>query len=280
VLAALTLAIGGVLWMGDRAGARIKGTSPAALSAISAYSSIGIEFAQAMQVATVEAALTLEPPISGTFRWEGQTFWFTPLPPFQRGLTYTARLAAGSLSLGGQSVKQDVVWQFTVRDPWIAFIAPINQDREVWRVRPDGTEAQQLTQTGGAVYDLAVSRDGEHIAYSVLNTQRGLDLWLMGGWRQPRQAVECGFDQCTVPAFARRRPTGLQPRKRACLARPRLPAPDFRSDHRRNRPSIKTRRWVGIGWSPDGRRIAVLDLGQLRVYNLRTMECCCQRRWG
>lgn len=278
VLAALTLAIGGVIWAGDRAGARVKGTFPAALSSISAYGSIGLEFAQAMQVATVEAALTLEPPISGTFRWEGQKFWFTPTAPFQRDLTYTARLAPGSLSLGGQSVKQEVVWQFTVREAWIAYISPVNQDREVWRVRPNGTDAQQLTQTGGAVYDLAVSRDGEQIAYSVLNEKRGIDLWLMrADGSQPRQAVECGLDQCTVPAFA---PDGAQlaySRESAGLEPGAPPGPprawilDLTTGETGQLYQDSQVLGYGPSWSPDGQWIAVLDgaVGSLRVYNLQ-----------
>lgn len=279
VLALLTLAIGGVIWAGDRAGARVKGTSPTTGTTIGAYDSVGIEFAEAMQVATVEAALTLEPPISGTFHWEGQKFWFTPTTPFQRGYTYTARLRAGSLSLGGQSVKQDVVWQFTVRDPWIAYISPISQDREVWRVRPDGTDAGQLTHTGGAVYDLAVSRDGESMAYSVLNAQGGLDLWLMrADGSQPHQVVDCGLDQCSVPAFApdgsqlaySRESAGLEPG--APPGPPRAWIVDLTTG--KTGPLYQDSQVSGYGpsWSPDGQRIAVLDgaLGSLRVYNIQS----------
>ncbi len=279
VLAALTLAIAGVIWAGDRAGARIKSTFPSAGVSVGAYSSIGIEFAQAMQVETVEESFQIEPAVSGTFQWEGQTLWFAPAQPFQRNTSYTARLTAGALSLGGQSVKQDVVWQFTVREPWIAYIAPTNKDREVWRVRPDGTEAQPLTQTGGTVYDLAVSHDGEHIAYSALNEQRGIDLWLMkADGSQPRRAVDCGLDQCSVPAFApdgrqlaySRESTGLQPG--APPGPPRAWIVDLTTGETGSLYQDSQVLGYGPSWSPDGQRIAVLDgaVGSLRVYNLQS----------
>lgn len=279
VLAALTLAIAGVVWAGDGVGARVKGTSPTPGAAISAYNSIGIEFAQAMQFATVEEAFHIEPAITGTLGWEGQWLWFTPAVPFQRGLTYTARLSAGPLSQGGQSLKQDVAWQFTVREPWIAYIGPVNQDREVWRVRPNGTMAQQLTQTGGKVYDLAVSRDGEQIAYSVLNEQRGLDLWLMrADGSEPHLVVGCGLDQCSVPAFApdgaqlaySRESAGLEPG--APPGPPRAWLVDLTTGD--TGPLYQDSQVLGYGpsWSPDGRWIAVLDgaVGGLRVYNLQS----------
>lgn len=279
VLAALTLSIAGVIWVGDRAGARVKGTSPTTSTTISAYASIGIEFAQAMQIETVNNLFAIDPPISGTMRWEGQTFWFTPSVAFQRGLAYTARLTAGALSVGGQSVKQDVVWSFTVRAPWIAYIASVNQSREVWRVRSDGTSAQQLTHTGGAVYDLAASRDGELIAYSVANEQRGIDVWLMNAdGSNPHRAVDCGLDQCTVPAFApdgtqlaySRESAGLQPG--APPGPPRAWVVDLTTGE--TGPLYRDSQVLGYGpsWSPDGQRIAVLDgaVGSLRVYDIAT----------
>jgi TolB protein len=277
VLAALMLAIAGVVWAGDRAGARVKGTFPAAGAPVGAYSSIGVEFAQAMQVKTVEALFQIEPAISGTMRWEGQMLWFAPAQPFQRGVTYTARLAAGALSLGGQSVKQDVVWEFTVRDPWVVYLSPINQGREVWRARPDGADAQQLTHTGGNVYDLAVARDGEQIAYSALNEQRGIDLWLMNAdGSNARRAVDCGLDQCSVPAFS---PDGAQiaySRESAGLAPGAPPGPPrawiLNLTTGETGPLYQDSQVLGYGpsWSPTGEQIAVLDggVGSLRVYNI------------
>src|SRR5687767_7610496 len=100
VVAALGLAITGVILLGDQVGDRIQDMFPMPEGKAGAFSRIGIEFAQAMQIQTVEAAFRLEPTTPGRFEWEGRQMWFIPDQPLQPGARYTARLAAGPLSQG------------------------------------------------------------------------------------------------------------------------------------------------------------------------------------
>lgn len=279
VLAGLTLALLGLIWAGYQQGARVSATLPPPGEAVGAYSRIGLTFAQPMQARSVESAFRVEPAVPGAFQWEGSTLWFVPAQPFQPQLTYTARVAAGALSVGGLRLQRDVTWTFTVRTPWIVYVSPVNGPREVWRVRPYGSGTEQLSHTAGQVYDLAVSRDGERIAYSVLNEQNGFDLWGMtidGG--EAQLMLECGSDRCSTPAWSpdgervaySRENTGLQPS--APKGPPRLWVLDLIT--RQTGQTFSDSQILGYGpsWSPDGRRLAVFDgsVNALRVLEIAT----------
>ena len=203
VIALIGVALAAVLLIGDRIGARVVGVTPESGGEVGAHSRIGIEFAQAMNQASVESAFAVEPPVPGKFIWEDRKLWFTPNEPFRLGVTYIARITTGAISIGGQRVKNDVVWRFAVREPSIVYIAPASDARELWSVAVGGGEPKALTGTGGMIYDFAVSPDGETIAYTVVNEQTGIDLWLMNrdGSNQ-RLAVNCAADRCITPNWA------------------------------------------------------------------------------
>ncbi len=64
------------------------------------------------------------------------------------------------------------------RELQVVFLSPVDAP-ELWRVAVAGGEALPLTETGGQVYDFAVSHTGEWIAYSADNDAGGQDLWLL-----------------------------------------------------------------------------------------------------
>jgi Tol biopolymer transport system component len=266
---------------GDQVGARVVRTFPEDGATVGARGRLGVEFAQAMQAETAEERFVIEPPAPGAFRWEAHQMWFTPSQPFRPDLTYTVRLRAGALSRDGREAKQEVVWQFRVREPWIAYLASVSGPREVWRVPAGGGSPEQLTRTEGRVYDFAVAPDGERLAYSVVNDTSGADLWLVDrDGKNARRLVECGPDLCTVPAWSpdstriafSREPAGISPG--APNGPPRVWTVEVSSGQAA--PLYQSSQILGYGptWSPDGRRLAFFDgsVSAIRLVDLETRQ--------
>lgn len=267
VLGLLALAILGVVAAGDRVGAQLTRTRPADGGVVGAYGRVTLEFAQTMEAASVETRFSLEPAVPGVFRWEGARAVFAPSQPFMPGLTYTARLTAGAVSQNGRMAQRDQVWRFTVRAPEIIYLSGVGGGaREVWRLAGAGGVARPLTQTGGMVYDFSVSVDGEQITYSVVNEQRGSDIWVVDReGAAPRKLVDCAADLCTVPAWSpdgariafSREPAGLTPG--APNGPPRVWTVSAATGQAA--PVYADSQVLGYGptWSPDGRRLAFFD---------------------
>ncbi|MCS6910011.1 MAG: Ig-like domain-containing protein, partial [Anaerolineales bacterium] len=199
VAGALVLAIWGVIALGDRVGARVVQAFPADGGTVSALGRIGLQFAQTMEANSVVTRLEIEPPVPGKVQWEERQVWFRPTEPFRPDVIYTARLRAGALSRDGRAARQDYIWSFRVREPYIAYLSGVGGGaREVWRVPAMGGTPEQLTRTDGRLYDFAVAPDGERIVYSLVNDSRGADLWLMErDGANPRLLVKCDADLCS-----------------------------------------------------------------------------------
>jgi Tol biopolymer transport system component len=278
LLLLIALAAGAVLLIGDQVGARIVGTRPEAGGQLAALGQIQIEFGQAMNQPSVESAFSIEPAISGKFIWREKTVTFIPSQPFQRNITYTARLNNTAASTSGQTVKQELAWQFSVRAPAVIYIAPASETRELW-IQPLEGEAQAVTATGGRVYDFAVAPTGEQVVYSLVNEAGGVDLWKMDRDGSNQQVlVECGADRCTVPAWSPDSGQVAFTREAAGIAQgaprgaPRVWIYDFATGQASQLYADTQLLGYGPSWSPDGRRLAAWDgsVGSIRVVELAT----------
>jgi Tol biopolymer transport system component len=276
VLGLIGLGIGAVLLIGDQVGARVVSTQPEAGGQVSAFGHVVVEFGQDMNQASVESALTIDPPAQGKFIWQDKTVTFIPSEPFQRGVTYTARLGTGAASDNGQQVKQERTWQFSVREAAIIYVAPASEARELW-VQPLDGEARAITATNGKLYDFAVSPTGERIVFTMVNEQNGIDIWIMNrDGSDQRVIVDCGGDRCTVPDWSpdetrlaySREGAGITPQ--APRSPPRVWVYDFLNNQTTQLYSDTQLLGYGPSWSPDGRRIAAWDgsVGGIRVVEL------------
>ncbi len=289
VLAALALALAGLTAAASLAGVRVLETEPPANGSVGARGPIGLRFEAPMAADSLRERFTFEPPVPGTLIVEGTEAWFVPSQPFAPNTTYTVRLAAGARSETGREVRTETTWAFTTRAPSLAYISPATGGpSEVWRGpldSADSADAVALTETGGKVFDLAVSPTGEAIVYSVVNEQSGIDLWLLtlsGRWgAEPGPAsllVDCGADRCSVPAWSpagdrvafSREEVGLTPG--APHGPPRVWTVSVASGQAAALYVDSQVLGYGPTWSPDGTRLAFFDgsVSGIRVLELTT----------
>lgn len=265
--AILALAIGGLLLAARLQGAGVAGVTPPAGTAVSARGPISITFAQPMQQESAEAAFRLTPTAAGTFSWQGDTLRFHPSQPLDPEQNYTAILAAGALAADGRRTRTEHRWPVAVRQPELIYLTSNAAPREVARqAAAAGAEPTVLTNTGGQVFDFAVSPDGEWLAYSVVNDERGIDLWLLplaGG--TARRFQNCGPGRCTTPAFSpdglrlafSRAEAGLGPGEP--IGPPRIWLADLTTGAAVRLFANTEKLGYGPVWSPDGARLMYWD---------------------
>jgi len=281
LIAALLVAIGGVLAVGDRVGARVAGIFPEGGAQASPFTKIEVAFGQPMLESSLTGLFVLEPATSGTTVLEMDRLRFTPGQPLVPGSSYTARLLPGAGSVSGRTVLRETSTTFSVRNSKILYLYPANPPHEIFSidVQADGVAGVQLTNTNGGVYDYAVARDGAQLVYSAQNARLGVDLWLLartGG--VPRLLVDCEIDRCIAPEWS---PDGRRiaySRENAGVApgsapgAPRLWTVDVETGDTAAFNQDSTVLGFGATWSPDGRRLMVYDGSELalRVYEVES----------
>lgn len=281
VIAILTAAILGVYLIGSRGSLEVVRLHPVDGARVGAFSRVGITFDQPIDLESVEARFEITPPIEGAFRWQGETVWFIPAEPFQAQTAYNLELTAGATGAQGGEIQRDVSWRMEIREPSVLYLSEGEGTREIWRAYLDERPPERLTGSDQQIFDYTVSRDGETIVYSAINDEGGIDLWTLDrGDPDTQLLLDCGFDRCTMPAWS---PDGLQiayAREQAGLG-PGDPISPARiwliepASGETTRLFANTQK-LGFGpsWSPDGRRLAMLDSAArgIRILDLSTGE--------
>jgi Tol biopolymer transport system component len=205
----------------------------------------------------------LSPVTPGDFTIQGDRLIFTPDQALSPGEQYTAVLAAGATGLDGRQVKADFEWSFTVRLPSIIFRG--NEDNNIYRTPIDDGESQRLTQSG-QIFDYTPSWDGNRIAYSVINEEKGVDLWIMARNGEDKTIlVNCGLDRCSAPAWSpdgarlaySRSEAGLGPGEP--LSPTRIWLVDISTGETARLFQNPQKIGFGPSWSPDGGKLAYSD---------------------
>ncbi len=286
VLIGLTLL---TIGLGDRVGVTLDRMDPRGEARSTA--SIVLRFSEAMNRDSVPAHLrvlqiplekvgtAIQPSdvlatVNGTASWNGTTMTFHPKTPLKPGAAYQVKLDAGATSDTGRPVLSDYQFDFTIRTPKIAYLAPADSvPRNIWIADPnDPSSAKQVTNSPSGIDDFAISPDGSQIAFTEENSTAGTkDIKLLdldtGGIEQ---VTNCADATCDNPTW---RPDGQT------IAYERV---DFNSNLLQGGKAGPTRIWLidlsskpatthpmfsdsqtlgyGLDWSADGQRAVVFDL--------------------
>jgi hypothetical protein len=180
----LLLAIGLTFWLGRRFGNVARLLTPSSPAKIGITTPIKLHFNEQMQTKTVLERIALQPAVAGQWQWQNNDLLFVPQPALQPDTTYQLTLQGGVVNWQGERHERSHTWTIQTRQPELVIISPSDKDRELWRVpvpsdnKINQTAGIQLTQSGGRVYDFAVSHSGHQIVYGVENDLGGIDLYL------------------------------------------------------------------------------------------------------
>lgn len=155
---------------------RILEFSPADGSqGLPAGAQVKITFSQPLDSQAVETRLSFDPPVSGTFTWEGSQMVFTPEHPWPAGETIRVRLRAGApaRSFPRLGLRQEGEWSFTIRWPQILYLYPASGPANLYLYDPASDRSTPLTGFKQGVLDFAVSADGQSVYLSARHEAEG-----------------------------------------------------------------------------------------------------------
>ncbi len=285
VVVAVVAATAFLIARGDQIGLGVASASPAAAATgVSTHSEIAVQFDQAIVTSPERMRMTIDPPVEGSLRVEGNRLVFAPRAGFAPDTTYSVQVEPGIEGVKGRILNQPFAWQFTTVRTRLLFIAPANGRNQLFLSDAplDYSEKLerppvQLTDPTDGVWDFAVAPDGRQIVFSAVNKDGGADLWVTHeGADKPAPLFECPNAFCSEPAFS---PDGklLAYSQRnandfasAAVSPPRLYIMDLQS--KQTAPLSADGQQLGMDpqWSADSKWLAYIapDRGGMVVVNL------------
>lgn len=281
----LLAAIGITVLVGDRVGVQLRRVAP--LGEAHSTDTIVMQFTEAMERASVEERLRVEPPVSGEFSWSGDTVLFRPETPLQPGSDYTVSLEPGAVSRSGREVLRTFQFSFDVRQPQVAYLAPADSaPQNIWIADPAASgSAEQITFSDAGVFDYAVSPDGRKIVFSERRTDRpATDLKMLDlDTGAVDVIVRCDDSDCNAPVW---RPDGNMlaytrvdfnsDMANVDVSLPRIWLVDLTTSPPTTQPLFQDSQILGYGaqWSGDGTKLSLYDnsIPGIRIYDFEAEE--------
>jgi len=164
---------------------------------------VELRFQQDMERFSVESRLSFEPAWQGVWRWlDDRTIRFFPNTTLREGNSLKLILAEGARSRDGRVLRQPFEAALKIRPAALVFLRDPLISAELVRMDPLSGENSFLTDSGGRVFDFAVSPDGERIIYSRINLRGGSDLVLIRrDGSEEKVLVKCAEFACIEPAW-------------------------------------------------------------------------------
>jgi len=187
---------------------RISGFFPAAgETEVPSTSRIRISFNQAMDRASVEGRLSIQPAVSGEIIWQDHDLVFIPDTSWTPGGTVEVKLKAGARSRFFLPILRSEAWSFSIRPPRVAYLWPDTQPSTLLArenfIEPEEMLISHLT----GILEYTVDQEQGALIYVKLTSEGGSQLraldvatredWLLyacpQGWRCRAPAILPGL---------------------------------------------------------------------------------------
>lgn len=277
VVAGLTLLTLALALLGDR-------TEPVPLSVrpvdgeaeVSAARPLELRFGRPVSQEALAAYLAFDPPTPGTFEVDGAVVRFVPTGQLRSATPYIVTLRAGFQDVTGRILRRDQRIAFTTRPARLLYSRPeasstdVLAPRNLWVAAADGSQERPLVRDRFGVLFVAVSPDGERVAYSApeLDAPDASGLWVARVDGNGRRRIAGDADSAILGLSWSPRGDLIAYERRSVLG----------SGGQLGRPRIQAVRADGSGagllygrgdeagslpvWSPDGRRLLIADAGR------------------
>ncbi|HHH81698.1 MAG TPA: hypothetical protein ENL35_01765 [Chloroflexi bacterium] len=172
---------------------------------VPASTRLRLGFSQPMNVASVRAHLSIDPPLPGRYLWEARELIFEPEHFWPSGGEVKVTLTAGVRSRLGLPMLRSKSWTFEVGDPRIAYLWPAEGPAQLYaRTLGDPQETDALTEAPLGVIDYAIAGDGVRVAYSVMRPEGGTELRILNLVSlEDQQVLACQADHpCRSPSLS------------------------------------------------------------------------------
>ncbi|HVN55580.1 MAG TPA: hypothetical protein VMT46_14700 [Anaerolineaceae bacterium] len=263
VIALSSLTLGGLIFAGNQIPLTVRCQN---CGQVGPLGGVIFEFSRPVEPAAVEALWQTNPSLQGRWEWpdDRHARWLANQPLTLKQKT-TFLFKPGKIGKNGEQLRGSNQWEVSVRQPLVLFYQDQNTGQEVYGIGLEkDAQVQQITHTGGKVYDFAPSTDGETIVFSVINEKNGIDLWtVQRDGSNSGKLLDCGADRCSTPAWSpvsaeiayTRESAGLDPN--GPKGAPRVWILDMSSSQ--TAALFKDPQKIGYGpaWSPDGQRLAI-----------------------
>ena len=267
----ILILLGAILVIGNPVILQATCTNAQGCTQLGPFATISLEFSRPVMTELAQNLWTVTPPVTGHWLWQDDRHarWQADvLLPIGDKITF--RLADGQAGKSGEKVKSSLQWDAEIRQPEVVFEMNQGAGIELFTIPINSDESQtdnaprQLTHSGGYLFDYAVSKDGEKIAYSAINDKNGLDIWILRrDGSGERRLLACATDRCTTPSWSpitneiayTRESAGLDPN--GPKGAPRVWIANVDSGQTSSLFDDPQTIGYGPNWSPDGRWLSI-----------------------
>lgn len=203
VLAALAVMIGAVILLGNAAGVRVSVDLPKD-GLVSPLRPIRFTFSEPVDFEMISSVVSLDPVQEGYLEWlDPRSIQYTPIQPYLPDTVYRIAISPDVVARNGHSIKKPKYWEFSARDPLVAFLSPNALDSSIWSVDLNGNPPVRLTGEGISVISFTAAPGGDFLVYTIINERGGVDLWRVSReGNDDAVLLDCGLDRCTRTAIS------------------------------------------------------------------------------